>query len=95
MKKYNCSFCLAVFTATQSTSKAFCQGCVDRLEKDAAAAMLHRQKILAGDINELPETPSERREVRQAIRKRLTSAPDCQYTDKMSASLKAMERSRP
>lgn len=80
MNKYNCSSCLAVFTAAQSTSKAFCQGCADRLTKDADAAMLHRQKILAGDFNELPENPAERREVRRAIRKRLTSAPDCKYS---------------
>lgn len=78
--KYDCSFCLAVFTAAQSTSKAFCQGCVDRLAKDADAAMLHRQRILSGHVNELPENPKERREVRQAIRKRLTSAPDCKYS---------------
>ncbi len=67
-------------------SGSFCMGCSKAINDEANAAALHRKKIMAGDPYELPENPAEAREVRRAIRSRLTSQPDCQYKHKKVAS---------
>ena len=60
-------------------SGAFCLGCSKAIQDAADAAALHRKKILNGDPYELPDNPAEAREVRAAIRRRLTSQPDCKW----------------
>lgn len=80
MYPQRCSRCPAEYTIVPGEPSAFCPQCRLDIASESAAATVHRQKILAGDINEEPQNDTEQREVRRAIRKRLQasgSVPDC------------------
>lgn len=79
MYNSTCSRCCHPYSIARYSSAAFCPSCAKAIQDEAQAAQQHRSKIMSGDFYERPDSPAESREVRRAIRSKLTSRPDCQW----------------
>ncbi len=66
-----CCKCQGLYTPVQGASAAFCAACSTAMQTAYNDGVRHRNAILAGSPNELPENDREHREVRQAIRRHL------------------------
>jgi len=71
MTQHQCCKCQGLFRSAPGTSTAFCPACSTAMDTAYADGVRHRNAILAGSPNELPENDREHREVRQAIKRRL------------------------
>ena len=80
MSRTTCAKCNTFYTVTPMSNNAFCSDCVQALQSEASAAEQYQRRIDAGDVNVEPHSPEDARRVRRAIKRRLTSQPDCKHT---------------
>ena len=76
MMKEQCCKCMALYTPVLGSSMIHCPMCEVAQRNAAADAERHRKAILAGSPTETPENDREHREVRRAIKRRLSTEPD-------------------